>query len=111
MSTNVWDDYNNGNVSGAVALDLNKGKVQEFTLTGNATSITLSNGKKGQTYTFVINQDATGSRTISWSGSSFKFKQKQSGPTLTTAANSQDIQRLFYDGSVYNDIGFIDDVG
>jgi hypothetical protein len=62
------------------------------TLTGNITTMTLSNVKAGQAGMITFIQDGTGSRTSVWSNT-FKFAGGGT-PTLSTAANAVDI--LFY---------------
>lgn len=64
--------YNLGNISGAVTVDYSNGHVQYGTLTGNITSLTVSNwptsGKQGYLSLF-LSQDGTGSRTLTLSSS------------------------------------------
>jgi hypothetical protein len=74
------EGYSNvGNKTGAATFDLKNGNYQLCTLTGNVTSITLSNTQftmtAGKVYVFRLStlQDATGGRTISWTGSTFVF--------------------------------------
>jgi hypothetical protein len=59
------------------------------TLTGNITTMTLSNVKAGKAGTITFIQDGTGSRTATFS-TTFKFAGG-SIPTLTTTANAIDI--------------------
>ncbi len=56
-----------GNVTGATTVDLSLGNVISMTLTSNIT-ITLSNAvaSVGQEVTFIITQDGTGGRVITW---------------------------------------------
>lgn len=61
---------NLGNLTGAVTINCANGLKQYGTLTGNVT-VSISNLKNGQVVDFAFKQDATGSRTISWSGVSF----------------------------------------
>jgi hypothetical protein len=78
--------------SGAAAtIDLANGNIHDLTLTANCT-LTFSNppasGTSG-TFTLFLNQDATGSRTVTWPAS-----VKWAGgtaPTLTTTASRSDI--------------------
>lgn len=78
--------------SGSLTLDLENGNVFETTLTENITSLTISNppasGKAGA-FTWIVKQDGTGSRTVSWPGS-VKWAGG-SAPTLTTDANAVDV--------------------
>jgi hypothetical protein len=59
------------------------------TLTGNITTMTLSNVKAGQAGTITFIQDGTGSRTTVWN-SNFKFAGGAT-PTLSTAAGKIDV--------------------
>lgn len=84
--------YDNGNVSGSVTIDLTNGNHHKLTLTGNVTSLTISNpspsGNAMPIYLY-IKQDSTGSRTVTWPAS---FDWGTAGsPTLTTTANKGDI--------------------
>jgi hypothetical protein len=62
------------------------GTIQTITLTGNLTMNAFTSVAAGQTITFVITQDATGSRTLT---STFKFAG--AFKTLTTTASATDI--------------------
>jgi hypothetical protein len=79
-----------GNTSGGVSIDYTSGGVATYTLTGNQTSLTITNppatGKAGS-ITLIISQDGT--RTAAW-GAAFRFP----GGTdfvLTTGASAVDI--------------------
>jgi hypothetical protein len=63
------------------------------TLGGNRTLANPSNLVAGQSGVIIINQDGTGSRTLAY-GSNFDFNGA-TAPTLTTAANSQDMIAYF----------------
>lgn len=76
--------------------DVANGTVQKVTLTGNVTFSAFSNPVAGQSLTLIVTQDATGSRTLT---STMKFAGGTK--TLTTAANSNDIISVFYDGTTY----------
>lgn len=75
-----------------LTLDLENGNTFEVTLTGNITTVTVTNppasGRAGS-FTLIVHQDATGGRTISWA-SLFKFAGG-TDPTLTATANAIDI--------------------
>lgn len=76
----------------------NNGNTQSVTLGGNRTMAAPTNPKNGARYTYIIRQDATGSRTLTW------FTIKWAGgaaPVLTTTANKYDIITLIYDGTNY----------
>lgn len=80
--------------------DCSKGNVFTLTLTGNATLANPTNMQAGATYQWIVKQDATGSRTLSY-GTAFKWANK-TAPTLTTAANAVDIITAVYDGTNLN---------
>jgi hypothetical protein len=72
------------------------GSVQTITATGAFTLSSFTSPVSGQTITFIITQDATGSRVMS---STFKFAG--GSKTLSTAANSIDILTVSYIGTTY----------
>lgn len=77
--------------SGSVTLDLNSGNVHVLTLTGNVTSLTVSNTTAGKscTFTLVVKQDGTGSRTWTWmTGAKWAAG---TAPTISSAANKVDV--------------------
>lgn len=81
----------------ATAMAVNCALSNQFstTLTANVTTApTLSNPGDGQTILWVLTQDATGSRTMTWP-SSFKWAGGVAG-TLSTAANSVDLLTATY---------------
>lgn len=61
----------------------------QVTLTGNITTMNVSNIKAGQAGTISFLQDGTGSRTTVWN-SAFKFAGGTT-PTLTTTASARDV--------------------
>jgi hypothetical protein len=76
--------------------DAANGSVQTITATGNFTLSAFSNPVTGQTITFIITQDGTGSRTLT---STMKFAG--ASKTLSTAASSIDILNVSYIGTTY----------
>jgi len=87
--------YSLGNVSGAVAIDYEKGHWQYATLTGDVTSVTVSNlpvTGTGAWLTLELVQDGTGSRTLTL-GSAYETAGG-AGITLSTAASSRDLLHL-----------------
>jgi hypothetical protein len=64
-----------------------------ITLTGNVTSSTLMNATAGQWMTFVVCQDATGSRTFAWPSS------VKGGGTVGATAGKCSVQAFVWDGS------------
>ena len=76
--------------------DAANGSVQTITATGNFTLSAFSNPVSGQTITFIITQDGTGSRTLT---STMKFAG--ASKTLSTVAASIDILTVSYIGTTY----------
>jgi hypothetical protein len=72
------------------------GNIQTITATGNFTLSAFTAPTSGETITFIITQDATGSRTLT---STMKFAGGLK--TLSTAANSIDILTVSYIGTTY----------
>lgn len=79
-----------GSMTGGVTVNLTNGNSFYGTLTGNVTSVTLSNATSGKECEFVleITQDST-PRTITW-GSAWKWAGG-TPPTLSTASGAKDI--------------------
>ena len=87
--------YSVGNVSGAVTIDYTNGHWQYATVTGNITSLTISNPPAtgtGGWLTLELLQDGTGSRTIALT-STYKTAGA-AGITLSTTASSKDLLHL-----------------
>jgi len=81
-------------VDGAtIAWDMVSGFDFIVTLGGNRTISNPINTKVGQKGRLILQQDATGSRTVTW-GANYKFANGVK-PTLSTAANAVDV--LYYD--------------
>lgn len=83
------------NSSTAITLSLTNGTVQIITLTGNAT-ITMPSAVSGKSFIMFLKQDATGSRTVTWT--TVKWAGG-TAPTITSAASKQDIYSFFSDGT------------
>lgn len=77
--------------TGAVTLDLNNGNVHNLTLTGNITSLTVTNTTAGVscTFTLILRQDGTGGRTVAWM-SGVKWAVG-AAPTLSTGPSKVDV--------------------
>lgn len=54
--------------SGTRALNLRDGSRHELDLSANITSLSVSNGKAGATFSILIRQDGTGGRTVTFAG-------------------------------------------
>ncbi|NTW31402.1 MAG: hypothetical protein HGB12_02015, partial [Bacteroidetes bacterium] len=79
-------------------VDWNNSNVQEITLAADR-SFTFTNGKSGGVYTLLINQDATGNRTVTW-----PENIKWAGgiaPTFSTVANVVNVVKFIYNGTDY----------
>jgi len=83
------------NSSTAITLALTNGTVQIITLTGNAT-ITMPTATSGKSFILLLKQDATGSRTVTWT--TVKWPAG-TAPTITSTASKQDIFSFFADGT------------
>lgn len=86
-----------GNATGATTHDLSLGDTTGYTLTGNVT-FTFTNPTAGHYYTFVLTQDGTGSRLVTWP--TIKWVGG-TAPTLSTAASKIDIITVYTDGTTY----------
>ena len=93
--TNYVETPYSANSSTAITLALTNGTVQIITLTGNAT-ITMPTATSGKSFIMYLKQDATGSRTVTWS--TVKWAGG-TAPTITSTASRQDILSFFADGS------------
>jgi hypothetical protein len=78
--------------------------ITDLTLTASCT-LTFPTAVAGQSFTLILRQDGTGSRTITWPITIIKWASG-TAPTLTTAINAVDILGFFCaDGT--NWFGFI----
>lgn len=98
-------EYDNGNSSTALTINLLKSNAHKVTLTGNCT-FTLSNPQAGHTYVLRLVQDGTGSRTVTWPAA-VKW-EGGTAPTLSTAASAIDLVTLYYDGTNYYGVSALD---
>jgi hypothetical protein len=80
-----------------INVDASLSNVFRVTLAGNRTLAAPTNLSDGQTIVFMVYQDGTGSRTLSyaaiydWPGGTT--------PVLSTAANARDVISCVYDGT------------
>ena len=93
--TNYTETPFSANSSTAITIALTNGTVQIITLTGNAT-ITMPTAVSGKSFIMYLKQDATGSRTVTWS--TVKWAGG-TAPTITSTASRQDILSFFSDGT------------
>ena len=89
-----------GNQSGDISSSLNvdNGTIYSVTATGGITINSLGNAVAGTSFTLIITQDGTGSRTLT-AGSNIKWAGGLK--TLSTAGNAIDVISFFYDGTTY----------
>jgi len=81
-----------GNTTAGQTIDLTLGNVVTATLAVATTTFTFSNPPatgKGGSFTLILSQDATGSRTVNWPVS--VDWASGAAPTLTTAVNAVDV--------------------
>lgn len=76
--------------------DVDQGAVAQVTLAGNRTINTPTNHVAGGSYTIIVKQDATGSRTLNWSAA---YKFEGGSKTLSTSANAVDVASFVSDGA------------
>ena len=93
--TNYTETAYTANTSTAITVSLTNGTVQILTLTGNAT-ITMPTAGAGKSFIIFLRQDATGSRTVTWSTVNWAGG---TAPTITSTASKQDIFSFFSDGT------------
>lgn len=84
----------------SITIDPKDGSIQSVTLDTNAT-FTMSGFDTGSSVTIIITQDATGSRTGTFTDGSNNVKFPGGDPTLTTDANGIDAVTIVYDGTNY----------
>lgn len=74
------------NTGTALTVNLANGSIQILTLTGNAT-ITMPTATSGKSFVILLKQDATGSRTVTWT--TVKWPAN-TAPTITATASKMD---------------------
>ena len=84
-----------GNSGTTKTLSLASGTFQTVTLTGNCT-FTMPTVTAGQSFVLIVTQDATGSRTATFTGVKWPGG---AAPTITIAANSVDILTFLSNGT------------
>jgi len=93
--TNYVETPYSANSSTAITLDLANGTVQIITLTAT-TTITMPTAVSGKSFIMFLRQDATGSRTVTWTT---VYWPAGTAPTITATASKQDVYSFFSDGS------------
>jgi hypothetical protein len=94
----VFQSLNPQNLSGAQAIDWSTGNQKRITLDGS-TTLSFSNPAGFCSLLLEINQDATGSRTITWPAS--VLWSSGTPPILSTAPNAIDVVTCFFNGTNY----------
>jgi hypothetical protein len=85
-----------GNTGASQTITCTSGNVFTATLTGNCTftlSAPIATGSSS--FTLILTNDATASRTVAWSGGTFKFPNGSASLSRTTAANGVDVWVFF----------------
>ena len=82
-------------ISTDASLGLTTGATYVVTLGGNRTIANPTNLIDGQKLIYILIQDATGSRTVTW-GSNFNFSSDTPAPTLSTAIGAIDVIGFVY---------------
>jgi hypothetical protein len=95
--TNYVETPYSANSSTAITLSLANGTVQIITLTGTAT-ITMPTAVSGKSFTLLLKQDATGSRTVTWTTVSWPGG---TAPTITSTASKMDKYVFISDGTYW----------
>ena len=81
-----------------IAVDLSLGNNFSVTLAGNRTLGDPTNATAGQSGVIVITQDGTGSRTLAYAGTKWKFAGG-TAPTLTTTASAVDVLAYYVESA------------
>ena len=85
-----------GNSGATQTLSLSSGTVQTVTMTGNCT-FTMPTATAGKSFVLIATQDATGSRTATFT--SVKWPAGTAPTLTTTASTGRDILTFFSDGT------------
>lgn len=85
-------EYDNGNSGASKTITLTNGQNQKITLTANTTlTITATDAGTGN-YQIRLIQDATGSRTVTWSGlTSTRWLDSSTEHAINTSANGESL--------------------
>lgn len=93
-------EYDNGNSATAATVTLTNGQKQKITLTGNATLTISTTSATVGAYQLRLIQDATGGRTVTWSGlTSTRWLGATSAPAINAAVNGETIITMYFDGT------------
>jgi hypothetical protein len=90
-----------------IAWDLSSNQVAKVILGGNRTLGNPTFAKDGGVYVLFVTQDGTGSRTLSYDSSVYKWPTGGLTPVLTTSANRTDILTFVsLGGKMYGSVAF-----
>jgi hypothetical protein len=92
---NYTESAYTANTSTALTVSLTNGTIQILTLTANAT-ITMPTAGAGKSFIIILRQDATGSRSVTWTTVNWP---SGTAPSITGTASKQDIFSFFSDGT------------
>ena len=85
-----------GNTGTAINIDVTSGGVFTATLTGNCTfTLRYPVSSGASSFTLILTNDATPSRTVAWAGGAFRFPGGAASLSRSTAANAVDIWVFF----------------
>lgn len=102
---NYPTEYNNGSVTGAVAIDWSNGQQQKLTMTGNITALTFSFAGLGAGfYQLKVIQNNSSAYTIAWSTNTpqdARWLNNPAAPSLFTgSAGRTTMFNFFWDGTL-----------
>ena len=93
-------EYDNGSSGAAKTVTLAAAQKQKITLSANTTLTLDFTGATVGTYQLRLIQDATGGRTVTWSGlSATRWLSSTSAPPINGVANRESILSVYYDGT------------
>jgi hypothetical protein len=85
-----------GNTGTAINIDITSGNVFSATLTGNCTfTLRYPVATGSSSFTLILTNDATPSRSVAWAGGSFKFPGGAAALSRTTTASAIDVWFFF----------------
>jgi hypothetical protein len=85
-----------GNTGTAINIDITSGNVFSATLTGNCTfTLRYPVATGSSSFTLILTNDATPSRSVAWAGGTFKFPNGAASLARTTTANAIDVWFFF----------------
>ncbi|MEJ0053546.1 MAG: LamG domain-containing protein [bacterium] len=86
-------------IPSSLTIDWNTGNVHLLNLITSDIGLAFGGAQPGSEYKLILNQDASGNRTVAWPGSILWLGGE--APTLSAAAGSADVFTFLYDGARY----------